>query len=314
MDQRESWEPADTARGGGLTVRPEVLREDVLALALDIGERNLRDDLRARRLELARDYLVQRLESVGATVRFDGYEAAGHRVENLEAELPGTSPKAGVLVVGAHYDSALHSPGANDNATGLAALLALAGAFHGGALPRPARMVRFVAFCTEEQPFTRTPEMGSFVYAKRCRARRDDVRAMLSLETLGSYAWGHRWPEGPFPLNVFSPFRADFFAVVGNLASRALVRRCVEAFPSQPDVKCRGVALPELLPGVRSSDHWAFWQHGYPAVMLTDTAPLRYRHYHRSSDEFERVDFSTLATVTTGLISMVRALASARHD
>jgi hypothetical protein len=291
-----------------------VLREDVMALALDIGERNLRDALRARRLELARDYLAQRLEGMGATVRFDGYEAADHQVDNLEVELPGTSPDAGVLVVGAHYDSALHSPGANDNASGVAALLALAAVFHGGALPRPTRTVRFVAFCTEEQPFTRTPEMGSFVYARRCRARGDDVRAMLSLETLGSYARGHRWPEGPFPLNLFSPLRADFFAVVGNRASRALVRQCVESFPSQPDVKCKGVALPGLLPGVKSSDHWAFWQHGYPAVMLTDTAPLRYRHYHRSSDEAERVDFETLATVTTGLVSVVRALASPRED
>ncbi|MFP2913106.1 M28 family peptidase [Pyxidicoccus sp. 3LFB2] len=312
MDLSETWEQPGTMPGARLSVSPEVLREDVLALALDIGERNVRDDLRARRLGLARDFLIQRLEGMGCTVRLQGYMAAGRPVENLEVELPGTSPGAGVLVVGAHYDSAPDSPGANDNASGLAALLALAGAFHSGALPRPACTVRFVAFCTEEPPFTRTPEMGSFVYARHCRERLDDIRAMLSLETLGSYAHGHRWPEGPFPLNLFSPFRADFFAVVGNLASRELVRRCVQAFPSQPDVKCKGVALPGLLPGVRSSDHWAFWKHGYPAVMLTDTAPFRYRHYHRASDQLGRVDFSTLASVTAGLISMVRELASAR--
>jgi Zn-dependent M28 family amino/carboxypeptidase len=311
MDWQETWEeqPDVVPPGASPIVSPDALREDVLALSVDIGERNLRDHLRFRRLGLARDFLVQRLEDMGCTVSLHGYTAAGHPVENIEVELPGTSPSPGVLVVGAHYDSALNSPGANDNATGLATLLALAGAFHGGAVPRPACTVRFVAFCTEEQPFTRTPQMGSFVYARRCRERQDDIRAMLSLETLGSYAHGHRWPEGPFPLNLFAPLRGDFFAVVGNLASRALVHRCVEAFPSQPGVKCKGVALPGLLPGVKSSDHWSFWQHGYPAVMLTDTAPLRYRHYHRPSDHLERVDFSTLASVTTGLMDVVRELA-----
>jgi Zn-dependent M28 family amino/carboxypeptidase len=313
MDQTETWEPGSASRVG-VTVRPESLREDVLALAMDIGERNLRDELRARRLGLARDYLVQRLEGAGYPVRLHGYEAGSHRVENVEAELPGASSPEDVLVVGAHYDSAHHSPGANDNGSGLAALLALAELFQGGAVPRPARTVRFVAFATEERPFTRTPEMGSFAYARRCRDLHEKVRGMLSLETLGSYAQGHRWPEGPFPLRIFSPLKADFFAVVGNLASRALVRRCVESFPERPGVRCRGVALPGMLPGVKSSDHWSFWQHGYPAVMLTDTAPLRYRHYHRSSDLIEHVDFSTLAAVTTGLVSVVRALASGRAD
>jgi hypothetical protein len=309
MEPTQTWEQDAPARGSP-SVRVDTLREDVLALSVDIGERNLRDGLRARRLELARDFLIQRLEGMGCVVRRHGYEAGGYPVDNVEVELPGTSPDAGVLVVGAHYDSARLSPGANDNATGLAALLALAQAFHGGGVPRPERTVRFVAFCTEEPPFTRTEEMGSFVYARRCRARQEDIRAMLSLETLGAYAHGHRWPEAPFPLNLVSPFRADFFAVVGNLASRELVQRCVRAFPRGAGARCLGVALPGLLPGVKSSDHWSFWQHGYPAVMLTDTAALRYRHYHRTSDVMRRVDFVTLATVTTGLVSMVRELAS----
>jgi hypothetical protein len=103
--------------------------------------------------------------------------------------------------------------------------------------------------------------------------------------------------------------RGNFFAVVGNPASYGLVRRCLAAFPRQPEVRCLGVALPGFLPGVKSSDHWSFWKQGYPAVMVTDTGPLRYRHYHRGSDTFERVDFDTLATVVTGLVGMVERLA-----
>jgi len=112
--------------------------------------------------------------------------------------------------------------------------------------------------------------MGNFVYARHCRARHDDSRAMLSLETLGRYAHGHRWPEAPFPLNLFSSPRGEV------LGPRVL--------------------LEARLPGCDADRH----------------RPLRYRHSHRASDQLRRVGFSTLATVTTGPISMVCELASAR--
>lgn len=293
-----------------VTVTPDTLREDVAALALDIGERNLRDEARYQRLLLARDFIAQRFTGMGLMVRPQRFVVEGQEVENLEVEIRGAVWPEDVLVVGAHYDSVRGSPGANDNASGVAALLALASAFARPAGLRPACTVRFVAFTTEEPPYTRTHHMGSAVYAARCRERKERVR-MLSLETLGSYFHGHRGPEAPFPWNVFSPWRGNFFAVVGNLASRGFVRRCESSFPALPDVRCVGVTLPGFLPLVKSSDHWSFWKQGYPAVMVTDTAPLRYRHYHRDSDTFERVDFDTLGRVVTGLTTLVGQLAAA---
>jgi hypothetical protein len=301
-------QPSYGPEGTRAEVTPDALREDVAALSLDIGERNLRDEARYRRLGLARDFLVQRLSATGLPVRPQRFEVDGREVENLEVEVPGSTRPDELLVVGAHYDSARGSPGANDNASGVAALLALASVLAAPGGPRPACTLRFVAFTTEEPPYTRTRHMGSAVHAARCRARRERVRGMISLETIGSYFHGHRGPEAPFPWNVLSPWRGDFFTVVGNPASHALVRRCVKAFPREPEVRCLGVTLPGFLPLVKSSDHWAFWKQGYPAVMVSDTAPLRYRHYHRGSDTFDRVDYETLARVVSGLARMVEGL------
>src|SRR5688572_14414921 len=190
-------------------------------LAGEIGERNLRDTPRRRALEAAREYIASEFAAAGHTVNRHSYVARNEAVENLEIELRGTDRGEEIIVVGAHYDTAANTPGANDNASGVAALLALARGSSGETRRR--RTVRLVAFCTEEPPFTRTPVMGSWVYARACRRRGDAITAMLSLEMLGCYAEGHRAPHAPFPLNYVSPWRADFLAVVGDLSSRELV-------------------------------------------------------------------------------------------
>ncbi|HMJ11971.1 MAG TPA: M28 family peptidase, partial [Polyangiaceae bacterium] len=177
------------------------------------------------------------------------------------------------------------------------------------AMPARARTVRLVAFCTEEPPFTRTPSMGSWVYAKQCRQQRDAIAGMLSLETIGYYD-APRAIHAPFPLNHVSPWRPDFLAVIGNLRSRALVRDVVRLLRRDGDFRCAPAVLPGVLPGANSSDHWSFWKERYPAVMLTDTAWLRYRHYHRPTDTVEKLNFARLARVTAGVTRAVQALAS----
>jgi len=276
------------------------LRRDVATLAVEIGERNLRDEARYRRLRDASDFIAGSLARMGHVPTRHEYTAAGRRADNIDVEITGADLPEEIVVVGAHYDSASGSPGANDNGTGVAALLALARAFASPAA-RPARTIRLVAFTNEEPPFTRTPEMGSLVYATRCREMREQVVAMLSLETIGYYFEGHRGHEAPFPLNLLSPFRGDFLAVVSDRRSKGLSEEIVAAFGEATSVRCRRAALPGMLPGVRSSDHWSFWQNDYPAVMLTDTAPLRYRHYHRPSDTIDKIDFDRLSQVVRGI-------------
>jgi Zn-dependent M28 family amino/carboxypeptidase len=273
------------------------LKRDISVLADQIGERNLRDPQRRRALEAARDYIAAEFAATCSAVHRQSYVVQKARVENLEIEFPGTDKADEIVVVGAHYDTAANTPGANDNASGVAALLAVAR----DAARRVGRRrtVRLVAFCTEEPPFTRTPDMGSWVYARACRRRGDAVVGMLSLEMLGCYDDSHRPEHAPFPFNYASPWRADFLAVVGDLASRELVTRIADVFERAGQVRCIGAALPGFLPGVRSSDHWSFWKEGYRAAMLTDTAWLRYRHYHRPSDTPDKLDYGRLGKVTS---------------
>jgi hypothetical protein len=279
------------------------LRGDVEKLAGEIGERNSR---RPRELALAADHIEAVLRSAGHAPRRLGFEAGGLRFDNVEAEIPGGGRAAEVVVIGAHYDSVAFCPGANDNGTGVAALLALARALGGS---RPERTLRFVAFANEEPPHFQTDAMGSLVYARELAARGHQVVAMLSLETLGHYDDAPGSQAYPFPFSAFYPDRGDFLAVVGNVASRALVREVVAILRERSSLPTEGAAPPGVVPGVGWSDHWSFWQEGYPAVMLTDTAPFRYPHYHTAADTADKVDYDRLARAVAGIEHVVRALA-----
>jgi Zn-dependent M28 family amino/carboxypeptidase len=260
------------------------LRAWVRALASDIGERNLRDDPRHANLERAADLIETSFRQFGLSCVRTSYLVAGRRTQNLECLLGGSSDLP-ALVVGAHYDSARRAPGANDNGTGVACLLGLACLLGEARLRRP---VRLVAFTNEEHPYTRTAAMGSHVYARDCAAAGREVAAMLSLETLCTTR--HRRPHA----------RAQLF-VVGNLASRSLAREVSSALDVSENVASRAISAPGFLPGVRSSDHWSFWQLGIPAGMITAGGPLTYRHYHRRSDRVENVDLAHLTATCRAL-------------
>jgi Zn-dependent M28 family amino/carboxypeptidase len=285
------------------------LKRDVSVLATDIGERNLRDPARRHALQAAREYIVTELTAAGHTVNRQAYTVGDTAVENLEIEIRGVGKPDQIIVIGAHYDTAPKTPGANDNASGVAALLAIAQKGMIGSTSR--RTIRLVAFCTEEPPYTRTAVMGSRVYARACRRQNDAIVAMLSLEMLGCYDESRGGKHAPLPLRLAAPWRANFLAVVGNLGSRELVARVVAAFEEDHLLPCKGAALPGVLPGVRSSDHWSFWKEGYRAVMLTDTAWLRYRHYHRPSDTPDKLDFRRLAKAASGVTRALDRLANA---
>jgi len=278
------------------------LRRDVIELAEKIGERNV---VEYAALKKAADYVEAELRVAGAVAR-QTYEASGRPCDNLEVEIRGRSAPGEIVVVGAHYDSVIHCPGANDNASGVAGLLALARIF---AKSAPARTLRFVAFVNEEPPHFRTEEMGSRVYARRCRERGENVAAMLSLETIGFFTDAPDSQKYPAPLGAFYPSQGNFIAFVGNVSSRSLVRRCVKTFRAGAAFPSEGAALPSFLPGVGWSDHESFWEHGYPAVMVTDTAPFRFADYHHRSDTVDKIDFERCARVVEGVEHVVRDVA-----
>jgi hypothetical protein len=287
----------------------EELRQRVTHLAEKIGERNVR--YHPTELAQAADWIKTELAKMGFDVRRQEYEVSGVPCANLEAEIVGTSIPQEIIVIGAHYDSVEGTPGANDNGSGVAAVLALARRF---AHRKTDRTLRFVAFVNEEPPYFQTEEMGSRVYARRCRERNEKIVAMFSLETIGYYSDSPGSQQYPSPLDVLYPSIGNFIGFVGNTASADLVRRVVGTFRHYEPFPSEGGAAPDALPGVGFSDHWSFWQEGYPALMVTDTAMFRYPHYHLAEDTADKIDFERMARVVRGLERVVDLLVAAKQD
>lgn len=280
------------------------LREHIAVLSEEIGERNLWRD---GTLDATADYIEKTLQAMDYAVSSQVYTVQGTSVRNLEAVLGGTSLAEEIVLIGAHYDTVRGSPGANDNASGVAAVLEIARLLAAKPL---ARTVRLVAFVNEEAPFFYTWEMGSRRYARRARERDDKITAMISLETIGYYSDAEESQQYPNPVyGWLYPGTADFIGFVGNLASRKLVRRCLRSFRRHTAFPSEGVAAPGGMTGIHWSDHWSFWQEGYPALMVTDTALFRYPHYHAGTDTPDKIDYERLARVVAGLAKVTVDLA-----
>lgn len=284
----------------------ERLRADVEALARDIGERHFE---RPVALAAATDWVARRLATTGRSVSRLPYEAHRQRVENLELAVPGRDRPTDILIVGVHYDTVWGTPGANDNGSGVAAMLAIAEAISAAPLPCT---VRFVAFVNEEPPYFQSEDMGSYRYARACRERGDRITGMLSLETMGYYVskpGSQRFPDPALAARF--PDVGNFLALVGDPRSVSTLETAAAGFRAVSDFPLEAAVLPPGVPGVAWSDQWAFWQFGYPGLMATDTAPFRYPWYHEPDDTPDKLDFAGLAGATTGLLGAVRALGGA---
>jgi len=285
--------------------RGERLKKHVSTLAERIGERNIKhyDSLKA-----SLEYIEDFFKVEGFQVAEQEYSVGGKPVKNIEVEIPGTSKADEIIIVGAHYDSVSGSPGANDNASGVAALLELSRTFK---KQNPERTLRFVAFVNEEPPYFQTEEMGSLVYARRSRQRGENIVAMISLETIGYYSDAENSQLYPFPFSLFYPSKGNFIGFVGNTSSRTIVRRSIKVFREDAAFPSQGVAAPGSLTGIGWSDQWSFWKADYPAIMITDTAIFRYPHYHKRSDTPEKLDYERMARVVAGIFNVVLDLTKA---
>lgn len=278
------------------------LREHVEHLAGTIGERNA---FRYRNLEAARGYIESSVSEIGYSLQHQMYSVQGRDYRNVIVEKFGATHPEKVFIIGAHYDSAWGTPGADDNASGVACLLELARLLFNS---RAAMTLRFAAFTLEEPPNFRTSHMGSLRYAKKLKKEKAQVTGMISLEMVGYYRDERRSQHFPFPLMSFLfPDQGNFAAVAGNFASRRLVGKLAHALAARGKIPVEQVALP-LIPGIGLSDNWSFWQQGYPAVMITDTAFFRNPHYHRPSDLPHTLDYRRLALLTSSLSKVVTDL------
>lgn len=279
------------------------LEQIVTQLAGEIGERN---HGAAKAYNKAADLIVESFQESG----FVPYEEEfGDKLQfrNIIAEHYGTSLPEEVIIVGAHYDTVWLSPGADDNASGVAVMIELARQLKTKEL---ARTIRFVAFANEEYPHFLTDNMGSLFHAKRSYERGDKITAMLSLEMLGYYSDAENSQSYPSPLSWFYPDKANFIAFVSDFSSRKLMKKSISIFRHAMVFPSEGLTAPVILiPDVRRSDQAAFWRYNYPAFMVTDTAAYRYDGYHNARDVPDRLDYESMARVTTGLLAMLEGLA-----
>jgi Peptidase family M28 len=258
-------------------------------------------------LEKAARYIEATLAAYGYSVGRQEFVVDDRTVRNVDVVI---EPHADisdpeVIVVGAHYDSVVGSPGANDNGSGAAAVIELARLLRdlNGIAERRIRLVLFV---NEEPPYFRTEDMGSLRYARALAERKEKVVAMYSLETIGFYTSAPASQRYPAPFNLIFPDRGDFVAFVGTPYSRALVWETIRSFRSHTPFPSIGGVAPNIVPGIDWSDHWAFGQVGFPAMMVTDTAPFRYPHYHQLTDTPDKVDAESLARVVKGMERVIR--------
>ena len=304
-DSQNPKQPKQTPATGGSERQRQRLERHVTHLASEIGPRN---SYHHGALRTALAFVQASLAEVGHVPISQPYDTRGQSFANIAAELTGADRRDEIVVVGAHYDTHKDSPGADDNGSAVAALLELARHFARQQVPRT---LRFVAFTNEEAPFTRRKDMGSRVYARTCRERGDNITAMICLESLGYYSDepGSQWLSLG---GLLLPRQGDFLALVANRPSRKLLARVVEALSKQQrPLSYRPLVLPTNFPGAWSSDHWSFWREGYPALMVTDTAPLRNRYYHTREDTPDKVDFARLDQAVDDLKVVVAGLVGA---
>lgn len=303
--------PGKSFRGALPPFSQEELR---LAAQLEVHIRKLADEIGDRHqekpgsLEKSAQYIAGVFQGLGLKVEEQIYQVNGQPVSNLEVVIPGRTRPDEIVITGAHYDTYLGSPGADDNASGIAAVLELARHLKDLKLDRT---VRLVAFTQEERPNGKNGTMGSQVYARRCRERGENVVAMLALESMAYYSEepGSQWYPPPF--SFIYPRTGNFIGFIGNLNSKWLVHRCLTKFRQTVSFPSEGVASWEWVPGVSSSDHDSFWKEGYPGLMVTCTAPFRNPHYHKHDDITDKLDFPKFARVVSGVKAVMIDLATA---
>jgi len=282
----------------------EVLRENLYRhveyLSVKIGDRHL---WKEGSLNNAADYIESVFTSSGYTVSRQTYSCYGQTVSNLIAEKNGTDQE--VVIIGAHYDSVPGSPGADDNASAVAGLLELA-RLHRERSNK--KTFVFVAFANEESPCFGSNKMGSMVYAKHLKEQMTLVEVMVSLEMIGFFS-KERMQAYPLPgMGLIYPKTGNFIGVVGNFRSSKYVSFFKKGIRKYSNIRVQSLMAPEFFGGINLSDNYAFWQHGYKAVMVTDTSFFRNRNYHQETDTIDSLDFYKMAEAVKGLHFALREL------
>lgn len=283
----------------------ENLERTVRFLSEGIGSRGY---LQKDALNRAAEYIGSELSGYGYEVRTQPYDVDGVEYRNVFAIKKGLKYPDRVIVVGAHYDTVIGTPGADDNASAVAGMLELARLLKDAPLDRT---IHFVAFTLEEPPFFRSRQMGSYVYAENLKKKGVNVEGMICLESIGYFT--DRPESQLFPLPFFRliyPTTGNFIIFAGNFGSKGFLGRAKEGFEKGTELPLETISAPSIIPGMDFSDHRSFWKFGYDAFMVTDTAFYRNPNYHTAGDLPGTLDFKRMSEVVLGLRSSIEKLAT----
>ena len=289
---------AGARTGPAVKADPDRLRASVTKLAVDFAPR---DYTHPANLDAAAEWIRLELAATSPTIHTQTWQVDGVTFRNVSALY---GPPAGErVVVGAHYDGCKPFPAADDNGSGVAALLELARLL---AANPPRAPVELVAWSLEETPFFRTLSMGSYVHARSLADAKVKVRGAISLETMGYYRDDEGSQHFPVPgLSLLYSTRANYLAVVGDLGQVGLTRTVKAAMQSASPLPIFSINAPVAIRGIDFSDHLNFWKFGYPAVMVTDTAFNRNSNYHTETDTADTLDYPRLAQATAGVFEAI---------
>jgi Zn-dependent M28 family amino/carboxypeptidase len=279
------------------------LYRHVEELSVKIGSRSV---FEYDKLNAAKEYILSSLREMGYQPTLQDYSYQERTFSNIIVSRPGNARPEEVAVIGAHYDTVVGTPGADDNASAVAVLLEMCRLLKDYS---PERTLRLVFFTLEEPPVFRSESMGSFINARESKNRGERISAMISLEMLGYYSDQEGGQSFPVPLmGLMFPSTPNFIAVVGNLSSRGLVNQVSDSLRKGGSVAVETLTAVSFIPGVDFSDHRSFWKMGYPAVMITDTAFYRNPNYHTERDRIETLDFGRMSSLLDGLVQMAKDL------
>ncbi|MEW5758902.1 MAG: M20/M25/M40 family metallo-hydrolase [Candidatus Omnitrophota bacterium] len=284
------------------------LKSHVEKLSFEIGDRSV---FKYDKLCQAADYITEIFQSLGYEVTFQKYDFSGYEVKNIIAVKKGEVNPNAYVIVGAHYDT-FFNPGADDNASGVAAVLEIARML---ARENTRRSIKFIAFVNEEGTFFKSKYSGSINYIKEANKRDENIRAVIIIDMLGYYSeklFSQHYP--PVILSLFYPNRGNFVGIYSNWDSRWLKHKLMASFKRTTPFPIQGVSVASF-PGVGFSDQVPFWLENYDAVLIGDTAGFRNPYYHgnyppRIIDTYDTLDYDKMAEVVRGLKAAILNIAS----
>lgn len=293
------------AGDGRLAALEADLRDMVTWMSVTVGPRNPPHYDALCRTE---DWIRETWRSQGYEVGEQSFVVEGLVCTNLEIGIPGRLSTADPVIVTAQYDTWPDSPGANNNASGMAVLLQLSRLLRDD---QPDRPLRLVAFTVQEPPYN---ELGSRMYAQRCRERGERIRVMMSMDAIGIYKHEPHTQQLPYPFSLLYPDRGDFLAFIADLQTRPRVVEATRGFKRGSRFHIETAAIPRSVKGASWSDHHSFWDQGYRAIQITDTGAFRASSHTNANDTIEKIDFAALARITLGMYGAILELTSEGVD